>query len=188
MSSNEIIGGRIRTFRERLGLSLEDLAKSAGVDAGVLSQIEQGISYPPINILVRLARALGVRLGTFLDDQVAQDPMIVRVKDRIEETASHKGGALGHYHYFSLGKGKNDRHMEPLFIIVDPSPEEKQLSSHEGEELVIVVSGEVELAYGKQTYRLTAGDSMYYNSIVPHYLSAVGGVPAEIYAVVYMPF
>lgn len=188
MPLREMIGARVRIFRERLNLSPEELARNAGLDVKLLNQIEEGTIYPPIGLMVRLARALGQRLGTFLDDQPAADPLIVRASDRREETAAHQGGAPGHYHYYSLGKGKNDRHMEPLFIVIDPDDGEKKLSSHEGEELVIVISGEIELAYGRETFRLSIGDSMYYNSIVPHHLGTVGGSPAEIYAVIYMPY
>jgi transcriptional regulator with XRE-family HTH domain len=187
MSSSEIIGARVRTFRERLGISIEELAKNAGLDVTMVRNIEHGKIYPQIGVMVRLSRALGQRLGTFLDDQFEDDPLIVRANERKEETSAFKGGAGGHYHYYSLGKGKSDRHMEPFVIDIEPSPERK-LSSHEGEEFVIVISGEVELLYGKEMFRLKAGDSMYYNSIVPHHLGAVGGEKAQIYAVIFMPF
>jgi quercetin dioxygenase-like cupin family protein len=73
--------------------------------------------------------------------------------------------------------------MEPFFINISPTAERTD-SSHEGEEFVVVVSGEVELVYGKETYLLKEGDTMYYNSLVPHCLSAVGG-DAKIYAVIF---
>ncbi len=187
MPATNLIGTRVSTFRERLGLSPEELARNAGMEASLLSAIEAGKVYPPLGIMIRLARALGQRLGTFLDDQTSPDPLIVRRQDRQEETAAHKSGSSGHYHYYSLGKGKTDRHMEPLFVVIEPSAEEKKLSSHEGEELVIVVSGRVELLYGREKHELLPGDSIYYNSIVPHYLGAADEAPAEIYAVIYTP-
>jgi quercetin dioxygenase-like cupin family protein len=75
--------------------------------------------------------------------------------------------------------------MEPLYIEIEPSPD-RTASSHEGEEFIIVVSGEIELIYGKETHRMKAGDSFYYNAVVPHYVGAVGA-KAAIYAVVYTP-
>jgi transcriptional regulator with XRE-family HTH domain len=186
LNSSEIIGTRIKNFRERLGLTVEDLAKNSGVDVGLVKSIEAGKEYPGIGVMVKLARALGQRLGTFLDDQYVDDPLIVRASERKEETASYKGGAVGHYHYYALAKNKSDRHMEPFFIVIDPN-QEKKLSSHEGEEFIIVVSGEVELIYGKQSYVLKAGDTFYYNSIVPHHVGAAGNEKAQIYAMVYTP-
>jgi mannose-6-phosphate isomerase-like protein (cupin superfamily) len=51
-----------------------------------------------------------------------------------------------------------------------------------------VVDGAVDLAYGKETFHLENGDSMYYNSVVPHNVSAAGNARAAIYAVIYAPF
>ncbi len=65
---------------------------------------------------------------------------------------------------------------------------EAQPSSHEGEEFIVVVSGEVELAYGGETRVLKPGDSAYYNSVVRHLVKAANGQPATIYAAVFMPF
>lgn len=185
MNANGKLGARVRTYREKLGLSIEDLAKNSGLDLEVVQRTESGESYPPISVLIRLSRALGQKLGTFMDDQFVPDPVITRADERREETSAHKGGTTP-YHYFPLGKNKTDRHMEPLFIRMDPGAE-KVLSSHEGEEFIVVVSGQVELIYGQETHQLSPGDSLYYNSLVPHYLGAMGDEPAEIYAVIYMP-
>jgi len=187
LTSSDKIGTRIRTYRERLKLSVEDLAKNAGVDANLVRRAEAGDIYPPLGVMVKISRALGQRLGTFMDDQVRPDPIITRAEDRCEETAAHKDGALGKYHYYPLGKGKTDRHMDPLFIVIQPD-DERVMSSHEGEELVIVVKGEVELLYGQERFVLKEGDSMYYNSVVPHHLGAANGEDAHIYAVIYTPF
>jgi len=73
--------------------------------------------------------------------------------------------------------------MEPFFIKISPT-EDRTTSSHEGEEFVVVISGQVELLYGNHTHVLKEGDTMYYNSLVPHCLSAVGG-DAKIYAVIF---
>jgi transcriptional regulator with XRE-family HTH domain len=187
MSTSDKLGNRIKTYRERLGLSIEDLAKNAGIDEALVRNVENGTVYPAIGVLVRLSRALGQRLGTFMDDQFIPDPLIVRAPERKEETTPHHGAGPGNYHYYPLGKGKTDRHMEPLYIVIEPT-EERSFSAHEGEEFIIVVKGEVELTYGKQKHRLKAGDSMYYNSVVPHEVAAAGNAAAAIYAVVYTPF
>ena len=179
------LGTRIRKYREQLGLTQEQLAVNAGLDVGFLADVEADRVYPPIGTIIKLSRALGQRVGTFMDDQFHPDPLITKAGKVSEETDSHRG-AKGHYHYFPLGKGKTDRHMEPLFIRIEED-DEKELSSHEGEEFIIVISGKLLLRYGKTEEVLEAGDTVYYNSVVPHYIGAVNG-PAEIYAVLYVPF
>jgi len=182
-----LLSKRIAMFRERLEMSPEELAKAAGLDVALVRAIESEQVYPAIGVQIKLARALGQRLGTFMDDQFREDPLIVRMEDRTREMAQHKGASPEAYAYYPLGRGKTDRHMEPLFVEIYPHTE-KTPSSHEGEEFIVVLSGEVELVYGRQTFQLKPGDSMYYNSIVPHFVGAVGNQKAEIYGVVFMPF
>ena len=183
MSDAEKIGKRITTFRKRLEMSVEDLSERAGVPVGLLHDIESGRVSPALGVMVKLSRALGQRVGTFMDDQFGRDPVITRAAEQEEGIASHKESTQGHYRYHALGTGKADRHMEPFFIKISPT-EERTTSAHEGEEFIIVVAGQVELLYGKTTHLLTEGDTMYYNSLVPHCLSAVGG-DAKIYAVIF---
>jgi mannose-6-phosphate isomerase-like protein (cupin superfamily) len=77
--------------------------------------------------------------------------------------------------------------MEPLFM--EFSPEEPDtLTSHEGEEFLIAVSGQLVIHHGRERYLLEPGDTVYYNSIVPHSVSAGGGAPASAYAIIYQPF
>jgi len=177
------LGFRVRTYRERLGITQEELAERAGMRVDLLREIEDGKRYPAMGVLIKLSRALGQRLGTFTDDIFVKDPLITRVSERTEDTSPK----ASEYHYFPLGKGKTDRHMEPLYIRIGPDCGEAA-SSHEGEEFIIVLSGKIELTYGKEKYVLEEGDSIYYNSLIPHKVCATGGSPAEIYAVIYVPF
>lgn len=183
MTEENKVGMRVAKYRENLGLTQEQLAVNSGLDASYIADVEAGRVYPPVGTLVKLSRALGQRLGTFMDDQFQPDPITVRRADRVEEASAK--AADGHYHYYPLGKGKTDRHMEPMFIRIFPDDIQKT-SSHEGEEFIVVVSGKVIIKYGKEEQILEVGDSTYFNAVVPHYVGAVDG-PAEIYAVIYTP-
>ena len=187
MSGEGKLGERIRGYRERLGMTVDVLGHQSGVDAGVINAIESGDVYPVLGVMLKLSRALGQRLGTFMDDQYRPDPIITRADERTADRISHKAGAAGGFEYFPLSNGKTDRHMEPFYIeIVGDS--KAQLSTHEGEELIIVITGEVELTYGGERYRLQPGDSAHYNSVVPHIVNSVGGSSAGIYGIVFTPF
>ena len=181
------VAERVRTYRERLEMTAETLAEKSGVSADVIAAVEAGEVYPALGVLVKLSRALGQRLGTFMDDQYQPDPVIVRADSRAGERTSHKACAADGFGYFPLGRGKTDRHMEPFYIEIAANAK-AQLSSHEGEEFIVVISGEVELVYGDGTRVLKPGDSAYYNSVVQHLVRASNGQPATIYAAVFMPF
>ncbi|TVQ97039.1 MAG: XRE family transcriptional regulator [Desulfovibrionales bacterium] len=187
--SKKNVGARICSLREEQELSLEQLAERSGLEPDFIARMEASQDPPSLGPLVKVARGLGVRLGTFLDDHVSRDPLIVRFAERQAGLNMHRNqDSPVALRFFPLGVGKTDRHMEPFFIQVLPeSARDKHLSSHEGEEFIVVVSGEIEIRYGQETYRLQPGDSVYYNSAVPHHVGAVGGDVAQIYAVLYIP-
>ena len=188
MKSAEV-GRRIGSFMDQKGMDVETLAKEADLSVDFLKSIIEENVYPSLGPLLKIARALDVRLGTFLDDQFSEDPLIIREKDRKNELSMLRGKDKPvDLKFYSLGKGKSDRRMEPFYVELLPeSAREKALSSHEGEEFIVVQSGSVEVIYGETTYTLDTGDSVYYNSIVPHNVSCKGDAPAAIYAVLYIP-
>jgi quercetin dioxygenase-like cupin family protein len=180
------VGERIRMYRERLNMTVDALSEASGIPGDVIETIEEGEAYPALGILVRLSRALGQRLGTFMDDQHTPDPVIVRSSEREQSITCHKHGQTKGLRYVPLGRGKPDRHIEPFYIDVQPGAD-APLSSHEGEEFIYVLNGEITLVYGNETSVLKAGDSCYYNSLVPHAVRASGDKPAAIVASVFMP-
>jgi transcriptional regulator with XRE-family HTH domain len=183
------MGGRVRKFRDIKRLTAEELAERAGLEAALLTRIEDNEVKPSLGTLLKISRAMGIRLANFLDDSVGPDPIVVRASDRdvLGETELSSGAdAPTSLEFHSLGRGKIDRHMEPFYIEVVPRPPgQVKVSRHEGEEFIVVLSGKVELQYGKDTYILEPGDSVYYSSDVSHRLVALNEEKAEIIAVIY---
>ena len=193
MESNKIIGGKIRNIRESRNLTIDEVAERSGVSKDQIERIENDIEIPSLAPLIKIARVLGVRLGTFLDDQTELGPVISRSKDVKDRNAirftNDSRIARKHMEYYSLSQDKAGRHMEPFLIDIDPSGKtDFLLSTHEGEEFIYVLKGTVEVIYGKKEYILEAGDSIYYDSIVAHHVHASDDAPARILGVVYTPF
>lgn len=191
MDQKSRVGEKIRQIRELQGLSPEELSERSGSPTEVINAIEDGQLVPSLTPLMKLARGLGVRLGTFLDDMGSRSPVIVRQgkSDDVVQFAGDTGVTTSTLDLTPLGAGKTDRHMEPFIVNVHP-PQSRthDLSSHEGEEFIYVLTGEIEIFYGKEVHKISAGDSIYYDSIVPHHLHAANGTDARILAVVYAPF
>ena len=200
MANETKVGARVRTYRERLDMSIYDLSQKSGISEDVINSIEKGEVVPALGVLTKLSRALGQRLGTFMDDQFKPDPIITRAADVASDKVAaeganeldavkvaHSGKTEAGYSYYSLAIGKPDRHMDPFRVEFAPDAKPMQ-SSHEGEELIICISGKVELTYGNETTVLEPGDTAYYNSVVKHTLKSADGKPASIYGIVFMPF
>ena len=182
MADMNKVGKRVKKYREHLGLTQEQLAVNSSLDLTFIKDVEDGIVYPPIGSMIKLSRALGQRLGTFMDDQYVADPIIVRYSERKEETANSRDGAKGHYHYYPLGKGKSDRHMEPLFIRIEED-EEKAMSTHEGEEFDYILKGTLIFRYEDHIEVLHEGDAVYYNSGRGHGMIAADNADCDFLAI-----
>jgi transcriptional regulator with XRE-family HTH domain len=192
-SHNTIVGLKIKGIRESKNLSIEEIAERSGLSAEQITSIETDQNLPSLGPLIKIARALGVRLGTFMDDNDALGPVVCRAADRERESSiSFSNGAVNarrHMEYHPLAKQKAGRHMEPFIIDINPTDDKDfQLSAHEGEEFIYVMQGEIEIDYGKERYHLQEGDSIYYDSIVNHHLHGAPGKQAKILALVYIPF
>ncbi len=189
MSVEQKLGKRIKAYREERGISLETLCEHTGLKESFMTALEDDNVYPSIGPLQKIARALGVRLGTFMDDEITRDPIISRIGDCSADLAMHKSrNSNASYLYHALGKGKSDRNMEPFYIEIMPDKgDERTTSSHQGEEFMLVLKGELLVVYGRESHILKQGDTIYYNSIVPHYVGAHGDGPAEILAIIYNP-
>lgn len=191
MDRTNVIGEKVKSLRTAKEISLEELADRTGLAVEQITRIEENIDIPSLAPLVKLARALGVRLGTFLDDQPDEAGPVVCRRGDTDDTISFSNNALDarqHLHYHSLSRSKTDRHMEPFIVDIDANgSNEFNLSAHEGEEFIMVLKGTLEINYGKYTYLLEEGDTIYYDSIVPHHVHAFEGQEARILAVIYTP-
>jgi transcriptional regulator with XRE-family HTH domain len=191
MTTQKTVGEKIKQIREIKKVSLEELAERSGMEIAMVQMIEQERNIPSLAPLIKIARALGVRLGTFLDDSNSYGPVVVRSGEYHKGVrfTSQSSESRDHLNFFSLAFDKAGRNMEPFIIDIEPGQQsDYMLSSHEGEEFIYVLDGSVEINYGKEIYKLDKGDSIYLDSIVLHNVHAGNHQSARILAVVYAPF
>ena len=198
MSTKSTPGKRIVELCKTYSVSLDVLAERSGLSIELIRRIGEEDFIPDLAPLVKIARALGVRLGTLLDDHEKLGPVITRagtagdtarfitgIPEEARSTGSSEerhGGLI----FKALAAEKGGRHMEPFIVDIDPNAEQKQ-STHEGEEFIYIITGNLTLEYGSQSEVLNAGDSVYYDSIVPHRVISADGKPVRIFAVIYTP-
>lgn len=179
------VGEKIKEFREGQGVSLHDLALKTGFSSAYISQIENHLVSPPLGALIKIAQALSLQMGKFFG-QLSEAPFtIVRSNERqaTSRVASKEGVRYG-YTYESLAPDKINRNMEP-FIVTLESAQGGQPYSHEGEEFIYVIEGEVRVQLSDYVDILYPGDCIYYDSMVPHRVDTALDSPAKILAVIY---
>jgi len=180
-----LVGDRVKKIREEKGLSLADVASRTGYDESFLARIEQNEISPPLGALIKLGKALDMKMGFFISGGATKPYTIVRQEERrkISRRASSDDQKYG-YTYQALAPGKSDRHMEPFLVTLEQS-EEDELSTHEGQEFIYVLEGRMEAVLDKDRVVLDPGDAIYYDSNIPHQVRCVDGPSAKILAVLY---
>jgi quercetin dioxygenase-like cupin family protein len=194
MAAKHTPGERIIELCKTYSISRETLAERSGLPLELIRRIEEEGHIPDLAPLIKISRALGVRLGTLLDDHEQLGPVITRagkasetarfvtgIPDSAAQSGEHKG-----LHFNALAADKGSRHMEPFIVDIEPDAEQ-QKSTHEGEEFIHVLSGKLSLEYGSESQVLNTGDSVYYDSIVPHRVLSADKKPVRILAVIYTP-
>lgn len=181
----EPMGDRIKRIRETKSLTLEDVASRTGFGPDYLAKIEANDFSPPLGVLIKLGKALDMKLGYFISGGETRPYTVVRADDRtkVSRRAASTDKAYG-YTFQSLAPNKTDRHMEPFMVTLEPT-ENVELSSHEGQEFIFVMDGTMEAILDQDKILLGPGDSIYYDSNIPHLVRCVDGPFAKILAVLY---
>lgn len=179
------LGERIREARKMRGLTLEDLSSRSGVSVDGLERVESNRTIPPLGQLVRLGKALEMKMGYFLSAGVDRPMCVVRADSRrkVARHGEQRSEQYG-YVYESLAPEKTNRLMEPFLVTLTPT-EFGEFSSHDGQEFLFVLEGEIRAQVGKQVEVLRPGDSIYYDSTQPHLVKCYGDTPAKILAVIH---
>ena len=173
MDRTNVIGEKIKALRTTKEISIDELAERTGLSAEQIERIEGNVDFPSLAPLIKIARVLGVRLGTFLDDQSQLGPVVCRkgdlTGDGIGFTNNNTEGRK-HMGYYSMAEDKSGRHMEPFLIEVAPSAPGEAFtpSTHEGEEFIYILEGTAKFTVDGKEYVVTEGESIHYPSTLLH--------------------
>lgn len=162
------IGERIRRYRNIQGRTLQDVAENSGFSRSLLSKIENGKIVPPVATLVRISAALGTHVSSLLEDQNGDDVSHATWDDAINSFVETERG----YSIAPLAGHFKNKLMQPFLFRVRKGEVKEHSVTHEGEELVFVVTGSIKFRVGAVEYTLSAGDSLYFDARVAHNVMA----------------
>jgi transcriptional regulator with XRE-family HTH domain len=177
------IAKNIKKIRLESHMSQERLAELSGLTKGYISKIEKSVTAPPLSTLSKIAQALNVDITILTAEglEFPEDLDICIV--RKGEGKKISSATLEGYHYEALAHQKSGKNMEPFLLM--PAFDEKAIFSHDGEEFMYILEGAHEFVYDDKKYILQEGDSIYFDSRVPHTGRSMGKKRAKILAVMY---
>ena len=178
------MAGRIRELREIEGLTQEQMASETGVTLSEYQACETGQSDLNFAFIYRCAQIFGVDVTDIIE---GTSPRLANYT----LTRAGEGQHIEHAHgmtYFNMAPHFKKRVAEPLYVLAEYSDEAQikpiEITTHEGQECDIVLSGQLKVQVGEHIEILNPGDTIYYNSTAPHGMIATGGKDCIFYAIV----
>ena len=173
-------GAHVRQLREARDWSIEELAGKTGQTPDFITQVEANELSPPVSFIVSMARAMQVDPGTFLrrEEQTA-------LKDRRQEAYFRR---TREYSYTNMTPDAENSHLRSFMVTIEARQAHKPVAyKHEGEEFIFVMEGELEFTLSEKVHQLKPGESIHFNSDVPHKLRNIANQPTRCLVVLYTP-
>jgi len=178
------VAARIKELRQIDGISVETMAKLTGITRDQYVECEEGKRDLSFAFIYRCALAFKVGVTDIIEG-------VSSTLKSHTVTRRGEGQKIDQAHgmtYFNLASAFKNRVSEPLYVqcVYDENAERRdiELTSHQGQELDIVIRGTLKVQIGSHTEILNEGDTVYYDSSIPHGMIAVGGQDCEFYAIV----
>lgn len=176
------IGERVRGLRDALDLSIEKMAADCQLDLEQYQQIESGESDISVSTLQRIAHRFDIPLDVLMfgEEPKMSSYFLTRKETGIsvERTKAYK--------YESLASGFRNRKADPFIVTVEPKPDDIPMyyNTHSGQEFNLVIEGRLLLSINGKELILNPGDSLYFNSSLPHGMKALDGKTVKFLAIV----
>jgi quercetin dioxygenase-like cupin family protein len=172
------IGRKIRTARVEKRIPLERVANDTGFSVDYLKEVEAGRAIPPVGAILQIARALEIDSSSLLRE----------TESTLEKRISAHTKRTEDYAYTTLTPGAENKHLKAFRVVIEAQQEHKGVEyHHEGEEFEYVLAGKVQVTVGEHVNTLSAGDSLHFNSGIPHKLKSISDERAELLVVIYTP-
>lgn len=177
------IGERLKGLRDVLDIPAEEIANLCGITLEQYEKMENGESELSVANLQKIAKEYNVSLDVLLfGEEPHMNSYFLTRKGQGLHIERRKA-----YNYESLASGFRGRTADPFIVTVEPKPADtpKEMNSHNGQELNMVLEGTMELTIGNKTLTLNEGDSIYFDATQPHGMRAMNECPVKFLAIIF---
>ena len=174
------IGMRLKMLREDSEISAEAMAEKLGVDIATYTAYENGEMDFSFSFIYNAAEILGVDVLDLISGSAPTLSMCCMVKKGKGYSVKRED----EYDYKHLAYTFRNKKAEPFLVTITPDNKPPVMHGHDGQEFNYVLSGKMMLYIGDISYELSKGDSVYFDSSVPHAEVAMGDKEAQFIAVV----
>jgi len=178
MKIKKIVGSKLKAIRLKQGLTIQDLAARSGVSSNMISRVERGLTIPSVQILMKLAEVFDKSINYFVEE-VANSHEVVFSSPGQRDTTVYDDERNMHTESFTSGL-RDPQFMAFLCTIPAGGSSGSQQMYHPGDELIVLLEGQLQVTIADQTYLLAAGDSLSFKSDMPHRWDNIGAGEARV--------
>lgn len=174
------IAERLRGLRDSLDLTIQEMAEKLRKTPEEIKRYESGKVDIPMSFLFDVAQQFSIDTSVLISGEDAR-------MDNYFLTRYGKGISVERtkaYKYQALGSGYKRPKAQPFEVTVEPNDHEIYLNTHDGEEFNYLLEGRLLLKINKKELILNPGDSIYFNSSIPHGMKALDDKPAKFLAII----
>ncbi len=173
-------GAKMKQLRQLRKMSFETLANKTGLSNRYLKEIEEGKIIPPVSAVIQISKALSIDSGSFLSAEEQEALARKRKESFYKRTQA--------YSYKTLTPDAESKHMKAFLVTIDPKQDHRMVEyRHDGEEFIYVLKGEVEVRVGDHENHLKKGETLHFDSGIPHKLRNVSDEESKLLVVLYTP-
>jgi transcriptional regulator with XRE-family HTH domain len=161
---NLAIGTHLRKIRIRQSRTIQEIADKCKLSKSMISKIETNKVIPSVSTLVKLANSLGTNVSALLEENGGLTSVLAHA-DEVDAnlTRTDRG-----YHIYPFAAGYKNKKMQPFFFVAKKGEVKEHHLTHEGEEFIYVLEGQMKFQVGDIEYSLKEGDSLYFDSLEKH--------------------
>lgn len=178
MKLKNIVGKRLKAIRLKQGLTIQELAARSRVSSNMISRVERGLTIPSVQILMKLARVFDKSINYFVEE-VTTTHEVVFTSPGLRDTTVYDDELNMHTESYTSGL-RDPQFMSFRCVIPKGGSSGRQQMYHPGDELIVVLSGQLRVVIAGETYLLVPGDSLSFKSHLPHRWDNVGEDEAQV--------
>ncbi|WP_183579744.1 helix-turn-helix domain-containing protein [Mucilaginibacter sp. X5P1] len=158
------VGDRIRILRLSQKRTLQEVADNCGLSKSMISKIENNLTMPSIATLVKISQDLGTTISNLMEREDRAKTVVTRRSEAEEKLMLTEKG----YSIFPYATEFHSKKMQPFLFTAKKGEVTPHELSHEGEEFIFIIDGEMKMKVGDTEYNLRKGDSLYFNALYKH--------------------
>ncbi len=173
------ITNKLKGIRKEKNITLQELADTAGVSKGMLSQVENNRTIPSLSVFFKIIKSLNIDVNEFFQNFNILKESKVIFKKATQYQPFEKENSIGFQYQRILSTTINNHHVDFVLLTIQPNAQRESVQT-DAYEFKYLLSGKVEYTIGEEIFILEAGDSIFFDATEPHNPINLGQAPAQL--------